>query len=265
MKKKPMSFIEEWDKIVPKWAEVVRNKGDLFREALTLPHTLKILGNLKGKKLLDLACGEGYNTRILAQKGVRELVGIDGSYKMIELAQKTEQEQPLGIKYYPSDAGKMKVLKDSYFDIAVSFMAIMDMEKLPPVAKEIYRVLKKQGKFVFSIPHPCFNTLQGHSWWIKEGDYQYRGVDNYSKREKQNVEFTLGAGKYNLGRMTVLHRTLADYINPFAKAGLFISKMCEAIPTKEEIRKYPRLEKHRRMPAVIIFEMIKGEKGTAKD
>lgn len=71
----------------------------------------------------------------MAQKGVRELVGIDGSYKMIELAQKSEKEKSLGIKYYCSDDGKMKVLKDSYFDIVVSFMAIMDMEKFFPVAK----------------------------------------------------------------------------------------------------------------------------------
>ncbi|MFA5031708.1 MAG: class I SAM-dependent methyltransferase [bacterium] len=259
MKKEPISLIEEWDKIAPKWAEAVREKGDIYREFYSLPAILKVLGNIKGKKILDLGCGEGYNTRILAQKDIQELVGIDGSYKMIELAQKSEKEKPLGIKYYCSDAGRMKVLKDSYFDIVVSFMAIMDMEKFFPVAKEVYRVLKKQGKFIFSIPHPCFTTMPGHVWWIKEGDYQYRGVDNYSKREKQNLEFTLGAGKYNLGRMTVLHRTLSDYINPFAKAGLFISKLYEPIPTNEQVKKMPKLAKHQRIPSFMIFEMIKGD------
>ncbi|MDD2891076.1 MAG: hypothetical protein PHE49_10640 [bacterium] len=102
--------------------------------------------------------------------------------------------------------------------------------------------------------------MPGHVWRIKEGDYQYRGVDNYSKREKQNLEFTLGAGKYNLGQITFFHRTLADYINPFAKAGLFISKLYEPIPTNEQVKKFPKLAKHQRIPSFMIFEMIKGEK-----
>lgn len=211
--------------------------------------------------MLDLGCGEGYNTRVLAKKGVRELAGIDASCKMIQLAKEIERKQPLGIKYYCSDAGEMKVLKGSYFDLVVSFMAIMDMEKLEPVAGEVFRVLKKEGRFLFSIPHPCFTTLPGHCWWIKEGDYQYRGVDNYSKREKMNLEFTLGAGKHHLGYMTTSHRTLADYINPFAGKGLFISKIYEPIPTKEQVKKMPKLAKHQRIPSIIVFEMRKGNNG----
>ena len=79
MKRKKSPFLNDWERIATQWTEVIRNKGDTYREIFTLPVTLKILGNIKGKRVLDLGCGEGYNTRILAKKEPREIVGIDFS------------------------------------------------------------------------------------------------------------------------------------------------------------------------------------------
>jgi len=80
---------------------------DHFREEMNKPAALKMVGNVKGKQLLDLACGEGYNTRILAKKGAR-VIGVDFSKEMIKLARERERRDRLGIRYYVSDAADLK-------------------------------------------------------------------------------------------------------------------------------------------------------------
>jgi SAM-dependent methyltransferase len=86
----------EWDEASKPWADFVRISKDYFREEMNNPATLRMVGNVKGKQLLDLSCGEGYNTRILAKKGAR-VIGVDFSKEMIKLAREREKRDRLGI------------------------------------------------------------------------------------------------------------------------------------------------------------------------
>ncbi|MFQ6090824.1 MAG: hypothetical protein ACE5LD_05235 [Candidatus Bipolaricaulia bacterium] len=58
-----------WDAAAGVWAETVRSGGDINREAVNNPAMFKMLGTVKGKRILDLGCGEGYNARLLASEG----------------------------------------------------------------------------------------------------------------------------------------------------------------------------------------------------
>ena len=71
---------------------------------------------MRGRLVLDLACGEGYNTRMLARKGAK-VTGIDSSAKMIELAAQEETKEKLGIRYLVADASDLSQLPNSHFDI----------------------------------------------------------------------------------------------------------------------------------------------------
>lgn len=62
---------KEWDDAVESWVEFVRKGKDYYRDELNNPATFKLIGDVKGKHVLDLACGERYNTRILATKGAK--------------------------------------------------------------------------------------------------------------------------------------------------------------------------------------------------
>lgn len=64
---------------------------------------LKELGDIWGKPVLDLACGSGFSSRLLADKGAN-VIGIDISTDMIALARAAEAEKPLGIRYFVADA-----------------------------------------------------------------------------------------------------------------------------------------------------------------
>jgi SAM-dependent methyltransferase len=70
-----------------------------FRVHSEIPNHLELLGDLRGKSVLDLACGEGFYARLIRQAGAARVVGVDVSGEMIVLAQKQEHEAPLGIQY----------------------------------------------------------------------------------------------------------------------------------------------------------------------
>src|SRR4051794_5212534 len=62
-----------------------------------------LIGDLRGKSVLDLACGEGFYTRQLKQRGAARVAGVDISEQMIALARAEEARKPLGIDYYVQD------------------------------------------------------------------------------------------------------------------------------------------------------------------
>ena len=97
-----------WDDNAAAWAEQVRRGADVAREWLNNPAFLAFIGDLRGRRVLDMGCGEGYNTRILARRGA-SMTGIDLSERMIALAHDEERRQPLGIEY----------VRASYTDLAM--------------------------------------------------------------------------------------------------------------------------------------------------
>ena len=85
---------EEWNDAAESWVDFVRQGKDYFREELNNPGMLRLIGKVKGLEVLDIACGEGYNTRILAGKGAK-VTGVDLSRKLIEHAKSQEKNDRL--------------------------------------------------------------------------------------------------------------------------------------------------------------------------
>ena len=79
---------------------------------------MKIIGDVNGKKVLDVACGDGHYTRLLRRAGAAEVVGIDISERMIDLGREEESRNPLGgIEYRVEDA---MVIGQPDFDLVTS-------------------------------------------------------------------------------------------------------------------------------------------------
>jgi ubiquinone/menaquinone biosynthesis C-methylase UbiE len=136
----------------------VRQGKDYYRDELNNPSTFELIGNVRGRYVLDLACREGHNTRILARKGAK-VTGIDFSGKMIKLAKLEEAKEKLGICYPVLDAADLEELPSNHFDLVTCFMSLQDIENYEDAISEVARVLKNGGRFIFSIPRPCFETI----------------------------------------------------------------------------------------------------------
>lgn len=257
----------EWDAAGESWADFVREGKDYYREEMNNPAFFNVLGDIAGKWVLDLACGEGYNTRILARKGA-EAVGVDFSENLIELAKQEENEERHGITYLVLDAADMKELSNSQFDIVTCFMALMDIEHYEEALSEVSRVLNKNGIFVFSIPHPCFE-------WGKTEDAEEIAEWKYAEGKEgaqERIVLGLEVKRYFGISMipvqwtnrvlrpfttTSFHRTLTDYFQALYRNGFLVARLVEPKPTAKGVREYPSLRKHMKIPHSVIIEATK--------
>ena len=80
------------------------SKWLLFRHFIERYTLFEVLGDLRGLKVLDLACGEGVYTRQFKRSGAVEVTGVDISPAMIALAEAEERAEPLGCRYVREDA-----------------------------------------------------------------------------------------------------------------------------------------------------------------
>ncbi|MBO3464068.1 methyltransferase domain-containing protein [Aetokthonos hydrillicola Thurmond2011] len=109
----------------------------------------KMLGDIAGKSILDLACGEGSYTRKLKLSGAGRVVGVDISQKMIELARQEEAKQPLGIEYIVGDV--LEIGKIGSFDLVVAAYLLnyaQTKEELLKMCQAIFINLQPGGRFV---------------------------------------------------------------------------------------------------------------------
>ncbi|QDU60364.1 Ubiquinone biosynthesis O-methyltransferase [Planctomycetes bacterium Pan216] len=89
-----------YDDIAQEYQEIKNEPWRLHCEE----HMIReLVGDLAGKSVLDLACGEGHLTRRLKRHGARRVVGVDLSQGMIDLATAQEAQRPLGIEYATHD------------------------------------------------------------------------------------------------------------------------------------------------------------------
>ena len=80
------------------------SKWLLFRHFIERYTLFEVLGDLRGRTVLDLACGEGVYTRQFKRAGAGAVTGVDISQAMIALAEGEERQDPLGCRYVRADA-----------------------------------------------------------------------------------------------------------------------------------------------------------------
>lgn len=260
--------IAHWEGVVDAWVTFVREGHDFYREYLNTPAMLRRIGRVRGLHVLDLGCGEGDHSRILARGGAR-VTGVDATPGMIAHARAEERRRPLGIAYVVADAAHLRGIGRGRFDLVASFMALMDVEDWRGAVREAARVLRPGGRFVFSVPHPCFDVwFRGGrmvSGWVRVGGKPHEGrplyfrVDEYFRTGLVPFDWTL-RGTGETFRPVGWHLTLGDYVDALADAGFLVRRIDEPRPSAEGVRRYPALAKVNRVPHSIVVEAVKASR-----
>jgi SAM-dependent methyltransferase len=127
-----------------------------------IPAVEALLGDLRGKSLLDLACGQGFYSRLASRRGARPVVGVDLSEAMVEAALREEQRAPLGIRYLQADAASVSAAQLGYpegFDQLLAlflFNYATDPASLRSQAQAVCRCLRPGGRLLAVLPDPAF-------------------------------------------------------------------------------------------------------------
>ncbi|ABX43551.1 class I SAM-dependent methyltransferase [Lachnoclostridium phytofermentans] len=238
-----------WSEAGLEWCEIAQ-KND-FRMFFIMPYTLQQLGNVSGKRILDLGCGEGGYSRELAQRGAL-VTAIDCSEFFINYSTNKAKEQGLHITHFIRNSCDLYDIQDNYFDIVLCSMMLMDCENLDGTVNEIARVLKSGGKVFASVLHPCFKGKDIN--WTGEGnESMVVFVKNYFFPKEWEMPPTNGLK----GNVVWRHRTLEEYVKLFVKNNLRITDLNEPMPTEEQIKMSPRIGWLTKIPMFLFWELEK--------
>ncbi len=146
-----------WETNAAFWDERMGEGNDFFN-ILLWPAVEKLLRPAPGERLLDIACGNGLTSRRLANAET-SVTAFDGSAAMIALAR--ERPGPSNIDYRVIDVTDREALLGlgaGAFDGGLCNMALMDIADIDPLMSALADLLRPNGRFVFSVLHPCFNN-----------------------------------------------------------------------------------------------------------
>ncbi len=203
--------IDRWGTMPRDLLAAMPEDGDFCRRHLLNPALLQMVGQARGRRVLDAGCGDGYLARMLAKAGAA-VTGIEPAAPMFDFAVDSERTEPLGIRYLQADLCKMPDGADlAHFDAVVVNMVLQAIPDWASALAACVAALRPGGRLVFSVNHPCFEQLAGT--WRRHGAYQ---LTEYLA--EYSIELRYGPN---------FHRPLSMYLNEVIGLGLRITEVAE--------------------------------------
>jgi SAM-dependent methyltransferase len=211
----------------PSWSDIAVWYDDLV-SGRSGPHETavqclrQLLPDVRTATVLDVACGQGLATRVLASAGAHRVVGTDQSEAMITAARRhLDSASASDIDYVVDDAQELRAFKDSTFDGVTCQLGLMDIPDLRAGLESMYRVLRPDGWLVFVIGHPCF-LVPDATITTAIGGRPAVSITGYFRERfwrSSNPKGVRRAGNY--------HRTLSTYLNGLVRAGFVLDAVDE--------------------------------------
>jgi ubiquinone/menaquinone biosynthesis C-methylase UbiE len=204
-------------------------EGNDFHKLLIEPNQIELLNIKKGDLILDIACGNGQFARKMTESGAK-VIAIDFSDEFIKIARSKPLSDKIDYKVIDvTNMDDLNKLREYIFNSIVCTMAIMDIENIEPLISFSPKILKNNGKFVFSILHPCFNS--GENTLLHESNDSggtinnnyYIKVSNYLVSQKNKGIGMSGQPKPQY----YFHRPLCEILNEFFKNNFYMDGLRE--------------------------------------
>lgn len=229
-----------WEGNAETWSRHSRAGYDVYRDHNNTPAFLAMLPPITGLTGLDIGCGEGSNTRLLAARGA-VMHAVDIAPTFIRHA----AEAGGGISYHVA-SGTDWPFADESFDFAATSMSLMDMPDHDLALGEAFRVLRPGGFLQFSILHPCFCPPTRRTIRNADGVVAAVQVADYFEESGGRVEeWHFGAASADERSVTAafrvprFHRTLSGWINLITATGFTIEALGEPMADEATAADYP--------------------------
>jgi SAM-dependent methyltransferase len=198
------------------------------------PAVLALLGDVRGRRVLDLGCGPGLYAEALLAAGA-EVVGCDASSRMVELARQ-RSGGAADLRVHDLEA-PLDWLGDASVDLAVSALVHHDVTDRIGLLLEVRRVLRPGGALVLSTTHPTDD-------WLRLGG-SYFEVAPFVERWRIGWD------------VTAWRLPLSQLVDEFADAGFVVERLVEPQPDDSLAESHPEVhEQLSTRPGFVAFRLL---------
>lgn len=212
-----------WDAKAEEWHQQVGSSGDKNRRFNSDPVLWRLLGDVKGLRVLDAGCGTGYLSIKLAQRGA-SVVSIDHSSGMIEVARRNAAQARVPLEFHIASCSKMTPVMGESVDRIVSNYVLMDLPDMRGAIEEFHRVLRPGGRAAVVFSHPSFSPPDRGCQRQPDGSIVCRWSSSYF----EECEYEESWGHFSTPFISY-HRPLSAYWRTFRKAGFSIEEFDEPV------------------------------------
>lgn len=209
---------------------------------------LRLLGDVRGQRILELGCGGGQCSIAFARAGAHA-VGLDLSDAQVDFARQLAAAERLPVEFVQGDAADLRPFADASFDLVFSAYALQYIEPVAHCLAEVARVLRAGGRLVFSLDHP----LRSVFWDDTADEDTLLAVRSYWQRGAMDWQWH-GSTTW----MRSFHHTVGDWVDLLHAAGLALQRIVEPEPALNEAEAISWAESYdlemvRLIPQTIIF------------
>ncbi len=223
---------EAWDKISQSYQRRYQIGTSKLHWGPLCPseEELRLLGDVKGKRIIEIGAGAGQNSIVLSKQGAIA-TAYDISREQLNHGQKLAEEQKVKVNFVRGDFQRLRDhFNPSSFDIAMSAYALQycqTLESMNDTLKQIHEILIPEGILVFSLDHPV-RTI---GYW-EEGTDRFV-LDKYFDRSEKEWNYTFPETGVS-ARMRGSFKTVSDIVNGVLQAGFKLEKLLEPEPVKQD-------------------------------
>ncbi|PIS02845.1 MAG: SAM-dependent methyltransferase [Chlamydiae bacterium CG10_big_fil_rev_8_21_14_0_10_42_34] len=244
---------KSWDSSEPWYTACVGEKGHYYHQTVVMPKSLKLIG--KVSSLLDLGCGQGVLSRHLSDE--IEYCGVDFSKALVDSAKKLSK----GKKFLVGDVTDQIPVEKTDFDMATFILSLQNMENGQGAIETAARHIRKKGKLLIVLNHPCFRIPRQSSWGVDEKmKLQYRRLNTYMSEQKIPIQTNPGKGQGSESTFSY-HHPLSDYMLWLKKAGFTITNLQEWCSDKKSEGAKAKMEDRARKEFPLFLAIVATKEG----
>ncbi len=204
---------------------------------------LRLLGDMKGKRVLELGCG-GAQCSIAFAKAGATAIGVDFSTEQLAFARRLCEREEVRVELRHGDLADLAFLRADSIDLVFSAYAFGYVEDLNRVFRQVHRVLKVGAPLVFSLPHPAYDMIDD------DADPALLVRRSYFERTPIDYQWA-GIG------FTDYHHTFADLYMSLVRASYRVDLVLEPEPSAKGPRSQFWREPFSMVPRTLIIRARK--------
>lgn len=224
--------LKSWDDGAMSYLAMATDTADPFKQLVDTPSFISLLGDLKGKTVLDIGCGDGLFCTELMSRGAK-VIGLDGSKNMLSMA---KSNCPTA-EFIRCDLINENIPLKQKVAIVTSKMMLMNVASVKLTSEKVWQVLKVGGLYGVDIVHPFRPLIKN----LINKKSKYQSGFSYFQETRGTINFS---GK----DFAFYYRPLQTYINDIIGAGFSLIKIQEPFVPEDLLKKFPDLADKQKYP-----------------